>query len=105
MNQKEKVAIKTYAVRHGISIFNVVKMVRSGVLESESVMENGKEVTYILLDKEKEKEVAKKITERPETNSDTAMRQEIERLKREVRALRAEIESVKKDCLAKKGRV
>ncbi len=103
MSPKEKVAIKTYAVRHGISIFNVVKMVRSGVLESETVMENGKETTYILLDKEKEQEVADRIVTKPKSNSNEPLRQEVERLKREVRALRAEIEMLKKDGVAKRS--
>lgn len=40
--------MKTYAVKHKLSLFNVVKMIKSGQLKSETVEENGKEVTYIL---------------------------------------------------------
>lgn len=40
--------MKRYAVKHKLSLFNVVKMIKSGQLKSETVEENGKEVTYIL---------------------------------------------------------
>ena len=37
----EKVTIKAYATRHKLSIFNVVKMTKSGQLPTETVLENG----------------------------------------------------------------
>jgi len=48
----ERMTIKNYATRNKLSIFNVVKMVKSGALKSEVVEENGKEVTYILAEKD-----------------------------------------------------
>jgi len=44
----ERMTMKKYAVKHKLSLFNVVKMIKSGQLKSETVEENGKEVTYIL---------------------------------------------------------
>jgi len=44
----ERMTLKSYAVKHKLSLFNVVKMIKSGELKSETVEENGKEVTYIL---------------------------------------------------------
>ena len=44
----ERMTMKRYAVKHKLSLFNVVKMIKSGQLKSETVEENGKEVTYIL---------------------------------------------------------
>jgi len=97
MIQKEKITIKEYAVKHRLSIFNVVKMVKSGELESETVTENGKETLYILLDKEKEKEIKQKIITPSESRDETVLRRDVERLTREVRALRAELEALKRD--------
>jgi len=46
----QKMTLKKYAITHKMSLFNVVKMVKSGELQSETVEENGKEVTYVLVD-------------------------------------------------------
>ncbi len=46
----EKISIKSYAVKHKLSMFNVIKMTKSGQLPTETVVENGKDVVYILID-------------------------------------------------------
>lgn len=89
--------IKEYAVKHRLSIFNVVKMVKSGELKSETVSEEGKETLYILLDKEKEKEIREKIISPTESRGETVLKKDVERLTREVRALRAELEALKRE--------
>ena len=57
----ERVTLREYAKRRKLSYFNVMKMVRGGELKSEIVKENGKEVSYILMDDEIEKEITEKL--------------------------------------------
>ena len=57
----KKLTMKAYAVKHKLSIFNVIKMLKSGKLKSMIEEEEGKEITYILLDNEIEKEIKEKI--------------------------------------------
>ncbi len=102
MQALQKMTIKAYSVKHRLSIFNVVKMVKSGALKSETVTEDGKEVTYILLDPEKEKEVTQKIVTPTEAPT-TSLEKEVERLKREVRALRNELEILKRSLTTPKA--
>jgi len=87
--------IKAYAVKHRLSIFNVVKMLKAGEIESETVEEDGKEVTYIVTNDKKEEEVSQKIIKEPKSN-ERALKDELSRLSNEVRALRAELEALKK---------
>jgi len=91
----ERVTLKTYAVKHKLSMFNVMKMVKSGQLKSEVVEENGREVTYILYDEESEKEIAKQIVPL-EKKSDLELSEEVRLLKAELSALREEVERLKK---------
>jgi polyhydroxyalkanoate synthesis regulator phasin len=91
----KKMTIKAYAVKHRLSIFNVVKMLKSGELDSETVEENGKEVVYILTDEKKEEEISQKIIKAPK-NNERALKEDVSRLSEEVKALRAEIEALKK---------
>ncbi len=91
----EKVSIKAYAARHKLSIFNVVKMTKSGQLPTETVHENGKDVVYILIDKDVENEVTKSIV-REENKAPYSMRKENERLKKEIEKLKEEIVALKK---------
>ena len=97
MKKKKKMTIKEYAVKHRLSIFNVVKMIKAGEIESETVTENGKDTLYILLDKEKEKDIDRKIIPESDAKSEVPLKRDIERLTREVRALRAELEALKRD--------
>jgi len=91
----KKVTIKAYAVSHKLSIFNVMKMVKSAKLKNEVVEENGKEVIYILLDEEIEAEVKQGIVT-IEKKGESKLQEEMKLLSREVKLLRAEIEALKK---------
>ena len=91
----QKVTIKAYAVSHKLSIFNVMKMVKSGKLKSEMVEERGKEVTYIIMDDNIESEIKKGIVE-VEKSGEAKLKVEMEMLTKEVALLRAEIEALKK---------
>ena len=92
----EKVTIKAYAVKHKLSIFNVMKMLKSGKLKSEIVEENGKEVTYIVLDEAIEAEVKAGIVT-IEKKGEVKLREEMKILSSEVSLLRAEIEAKLKE--------
>ena len=91
----EKVTIKTYAVTHKLSIFNVMKMVKSSKLKSETIKENGKETIYILLDDEIEKEVKKSIVPIGKQEEST-LKEIVKTLQKEMKILREEMEVLKK---------
>jgi hypothetical protein len=90
----EKVSIKSYAVKHKLSIFNVVKMTKSGQLKTETVVENGKDIVYILIDEDIENNVNKAIVPN-ETKEPYSLRQENEQLKKELEKLKEEIAILK----------
>ena len=91
----EKITIKAYAVKHKLSIFNVMKMVKSGKLKSTTIEENGKEHTYIILDDTIEEEVKKTIV--PSDEKDIKrLNEEVRLLKHEVAKLREEIAQLSK---------
>ena len=90
----EKLTIKAYAKRHKISIFNAMKRVREGSVRSETVLEEGKEVIYVLEDT-----VEAEKRETPVTAPEQApisLESEIAMLKKEMAALRKELEALKK---------
>ncbi|HFU77772.1 MAG TPA: hypothetical protein ENK98_08640 [Epsilonproteobacteria bacterium] len=91
----QKVTIKAYAVSHKLSIFNVMKMVKSGKLKSEVIEENGKEITYIIMDETIESEVKEAIVSAEKT-TETKLQEEMKILTAEVQLLRTEIETLKK---------
>ncbi len=91
----QKLTIKAYAVKHKLSIFNVVKMVKSGKLKTEIVEENEKNITYILLDEVTEKEIEKGIVPVEEQEEPT-LREIVRVLQKEVKLLREEVEVLKK---------
>jgi pullulanase/glycogen debranching enzyme len=91
----ERMTIKAYAVKHKLSIFNVMKMVKAGKVKSEVFQEKGREVTYILFDEETEKEIRAQIVPMEE-KEDLLLREEIKFLKKEVRLLKEDIEELKK---------
>ena len=95
----ERMTIKAYAVKHKLSIFNVMKMVKSGKVRSEVFQEKGREVTYILYDEESEKEIQEQIVP-IENKKEMHMAEELKQLKQEVQFLRQEIEALKKVILA-----
>ena len=91
----EKMSMKAYAVKHKLSLFNVVKMTKSGNIPTETVMENGKDVVYILIDEAVEKEVSEAIVP-VENKAPYTLRKENERLKKEIEKLKEEIILLKK---------
>ncbi|MDM5264353.1 hypothetical protein PF327_09115 [Sulfurovum sp. XTW-4] len=90
----EKLTIKAYAVKHKLSMFDVVKMTKSGQVPTETVVENGKDVVYILLDGTVEKTV-QKSTVKEENKEPYSLRKENARLKKEIEKLKKEIEILK----------
>lgn len=86
----EKLSIKAYAAKHKLSIFNVVKMTKSGQVPTETVVENGKDVVYILLDDDVEKKIKKSIVQE-ENKEPYSLRKENARLKKEIEKLKEEI--------------
>jgi hypothetical protein len=90
----EKLSIKAYAAKHKLSIFNVVKMTKSGQVPTETVVENGKDVVYILLDDDVEKKVKKSIVQE-ENKEPYSLRKENARLKKEIENLKGEIAILK----------
>ena len=91
----EKISIKAYAVKHKLSIFNVVKMTKAGQVPTETVVENGKDVVYVLIDEDVEKEVKNSIVPN-ESKEPYSLRKENARLKKEIEKLKAEIATLKK---------
>ena len=91
----EKLTIKAYAKKHRLSIFNVVKMTRSGILPTETVLEDGQETVYILIDQDVENEVKKGIVKETD-NEPYSLSKENERLRKEIQRLQEEIASLKK---------
>jgi len=91
----EKITIKAYAVKHKLSIFNVMKMVKSGKLKTIIEDEEGKEKTYILLDDMIEEEVKKSIVPLSERESAT-IKEELKQLREEIMKLKNEIGVLRK---------
>ena len=90
----ERLTIKAYAVKHKLSIFNVIKMVKSGKLKTMEKTENGKAISYIILDNEVEKEVKASIVPLTERESAT-LHKELRALREELRKLKIEVERLK----------
>ena len=91
----ERIGIKAYAVKHKLSIFNVMKMIKSGKIKSEIFEEKGREVTYILYDDESENEIEEQIISR-EKKEEVQILESLRVLTQEVQALRKEIKDLKK---------
>jgi len=90
----QTISIKAYAVKHKLSIFNVMKMVKSGKLKTEVVLENEREVTYIVLDEKTEEEV-RLGTVPIDQKEDIDLKRTVQRLEKELRALRQEFNALK----------
>jgi hypothetical protein len=90
----EKMTLKSYAVRHKLSLFNVVKMVKSGQLQSEVIEENGKETTYILFDPDTTPPKEAKSQREPVPSS-KELYTLVRSLQEEVTRLRQEMEHLK----------
>ncbi len=87
-----KITIKAYAVKHKLSIYNVMKMIKSGKVKSEVLEEDGREVTYILFNNDSEKDIAQSIVPIGGKMDDNKI---LTMLVDEVKFLRKEIESLK----------
>ena len=90
----ERMTIKAYATKHKLSIFNVMKMIKSDKVKSEIFQEKGREVTYILYDEKSESEVQKQIISR-ENKQEVQIFETLRVLTQEVQALRKEVEDLK----------
>lgn len=91
----KKMTLKGYALKHKLSLFNVVKMTKSGDLETEQINENGKDITYILIEEKKEEHIKEQIISQT-SKEPYSLRQENKRLKEEILSLHQEIERLKK---------
>lgn len=87
----DKITIKAYAVKHKLSIFNVMKMAKSGKLKTIIEEENGKDIMYILLDEKIEEEVKGSIVPLTERESAT-IKEELKQLREEIMKLKNDIE-------------
>jgi len=89
-----QLTIKEYAIKHKISIFNVMKMVKSQELKTISKIIDGKEITLII---EEENQVSKQTVTSKALSDDTkqTVQDEIEFLKEEVNKLRSELNKLK----------
>jgi len=91
----ERMTLKAYAVKHKLSIFNVMKMVKSDKVKSEVFQEKGREVTYILYDEESEREIEEQIIP-IENKEEVQVLETLRVLTQEVQALRKEVEVLKR---------
>ena len=90
----EKITLKAYAVKHKLSIFNVVKMIKSGEIPSETMSEGNRDIIYILVDETIEEQVDKaKIKEK--NQEPYSIKRENVRLKKKIIELQAEIAVLK----------
>ena len=90
-----KMTLKQYAVKSKLSLFNVVKMVKSGELKSETVEEDGKEVTYVLVDENSYAAPAEKTEEKKPVLTPEVLHELVLSLQEEVERLRREMDSLK----------
>jgi hypothetical protein len=86
----EKVTLREYAKRHKLSFFNVMKMVKTGEVKS-TVVDN---IEYILIEEEREKEIAEVIAN--EKNKPLSLEEENKLLKKEIVALKKALEKCNK---------
>lgn len=90
----EKITLKAYAVKHKLSIFNVVKMIKAGQVPSETVQENGRDVVYILIDEVIEAKFTGGIAQE-KIQEPYSLKKENDRLKKEIIKLQSEISTLK----------
>jgi len=90
----KRVTLREYSKLHKLSYFNVMKMAKNGDIKSEIINENGKDITYVLIDEEQEKKVSDSIIE---TSAQTlSLKDENALLKKEIERLKAELERCNK---------
>jgi hypothetical protein len=91
----KRVSLRAYAKLHKLSYFNVMKMVKGGDVKSEIVYENGKDIPYVLIEEEQEKEIHEKIIEITSSTKMTLQEENI-LLKKEIERLKLELEKCNK---------
>ena len=91
----QKLTPKAYAIQQKMSLFHVIKAIKSGKLESEVVTEEGKEVTYVLLD-EKTPQPTQEPTQKQTSPEIATMKREIATLQKELLTLKREMIEMKK---------
>jgi hypothetical protein len=89
----KRMTLKTYAVKHKMSLFQVIKAVRNGTLPSETVEENGKEVTYVLVRTDNDDRISGGTDE---DDMNLTLKREVEMLKNEVEQLKREMQRLRK---------
>ena len=72
-----------------------MKMLKSGKIQSEVFNEKGRDVTYILFDKETEKEMREQIVPM-EQKEDFMLLEEIKFLRKEIQLLKEDVAELKK---------
>ncbi|BAF72464.1 hypothetical protein [Sulfurovum sp. NBC37-1] len=95
----EKMTMKAYAVKHKLSLFNVVKLVKSGKLKSETVTEEGKEKVYIIADEHEVDTLKETETIGSHKKEEIELETRVSQLEAEVKVLQKEIEALKKALL------
>jgi len=86
--------LKEYAIKNKISMFNVMKMVKSNQLKTITREENGKEVMYIVDEPISSNQPIESKEDTKSTNQEELL-SEIDTLKNEVAKLRAELNRLK----------
>jgi hypothetical protein len=86
----ERLTVRQYAKKKKLSIYNVIKLARTGQIKSESVAENGKEVLYIL-DEEVDEKPRESGLQTPKTPEE-----EIVMLKARIKKLEEELAKCKR---------
>ena len=89
-----KITLKAYAVKHKMSMFQVVKLVKSGQLKSETVEEEGGNVVYIIEEKEGILDVIDGSKKR-ESEQDEPLAVRVSALENELALLRKEFDALK----------
>jgi len=90
----QKLTFKAYAVKHKMSLFSVVKLVKTGKVKTTVEEENGKEVSYILLDDSVNEKSIKPMKSKGE-NRDFDVEAELKALILEVKRLKEEVNKLK----------
>jgi len=85
-------SIKEYAIKHKISIFNVMKMIKSKQLDTITKLVDKKEIIYII-DNDTPNKHQKTLSEAPSIQND--IQTEVEQLKQEIAKLRSELNTLK----------
>ena len=93
----KQVSLRAYAQIHKLSYFNVMKMVKNGDVKSTTINENGKDMQYVLVEEEQEKNISNNIIKT--SAQKLTLKEENILLKREVERLKEELKSYKDKIL------